>query len=241
MRRFVSAGLTLGTIAVVVGIVAAPPAAAQQSFNVYVGGVTPRAEDARGRDDVLLNDLDFLAFNLSDFKTATIGGEYLVGLGNYFDAGLGIGFYTRSVPSVYLNVINSNGAEIEQTLKLRVIPFSATVRFLPLGHHSSFEPYIGGGVGVLRWRYSEAGEWVDPSDNSIFRATFAGSGAASGPLILGGIRVPIDTWGLGFEIRHQSAEGDLPVDQGFATSSVNAVPKIDLGGFSYLFSVNFRF
>ena len=173
--------------------------------------------------------------------TVTFGGEYLVGLGNYLDAGLGLGFAHSSVPSVYRSQINSDGSEIEQTLKLRVIPFTATIRFLPLGHHSSVEPYIGAGVGVLNWRYTESGEWVDPSDDSIFRQTYEGSGSEVGPLILGGIRVPLDKVALGFELRHQSAEGKLPTDQGFATSTPNAVPTIDLGGFSYLFSVNFRF
>ena len=77
--------------------------------------------------------------------------------------------------------------------------------------------------------------------DSIFRQTYEGSGSEVGPLILGGIRVPLDKVALGFELRHQSAEGKLPTDQGFATSTPNAVPTIDLGGFSYLFSVNFRF
>ena len=215
-------------------------ASAQQSFNLYVGGVTPRAEDARPASDVLVNNLDFLLFNISDFNAVTFGGEYLVGLGDRFDASLGVGVYQRSVPSIYANLVNQNGTEIEQTLKLRVIPFSATVRFLPIGRRSGVEPYIGAGVGVYRWRYTEAGQWVECNDaacrdNTIFRATYVGSGAASGPVILGGVRVPIGSWGVGGELRYQSAQGDLPADQNFAGS------KVDLGGFQYLFSVNFRF
>jgi hypothetical protein len=241
MRRVICAGLGICTAALVIGFLAPPSASAQQSLNLYIGGATAPSEDSRGVNDVLRNDLNFLAFNLSDFNTVTFGGEYLVGLGNYLDAGLGLGFAHSSVPSVYRSQINSDGSEIEQTLKLRVIPFTATIRFLPLGHHSSVEPYIGAGVGVLNWRYTESGEWVDPTDNSIFRQTFEGSGSEVGPLILGGIRVPLDKVALGFELRHQSAEGKLPTDQGFATSTPNAVPTIDLGGFSYLFSVNFRF
>src|SRR5919108_6543226 len=91
-------------------------ASAQQMFNLYVGGVTPRAEDARSpasradcrgcSDDVLVNDLDFLLFNISDFNTATVGGEYVVGLGDRFDASLGIGIYQRSVPSIYSGFTN---------------------------------------------------------------------------------------------------------------------------------------
>src|SRR5919199_3974117 len=103
-------------LAIVFGIFATPAAYAQQSFNMYIGGFVPRAEDARTPNDVLVNDLalEGLAFNIEDFKGATVGGEYLVGFGNFFEGGLGIGFQQRSVPSVYENLQNSNGAEIEQ-------------------------------------------------------------------------------------------------------------------------------
>ena len=230
MRRFVS--FVLG--ALVVGILSAPPASAQQSLNLYVGGFTPRAFDARDRNDVLVNNLNFLAFNIKDFNSAALGGEWLVGLGDVLEGGLGIGFQTRTVPTVYANFVNTNGGEIEQDLKLRVVPFTATVRFLPLGHHHGIEPYIGAGVGVFNYRYSESGQFL-ATDRTIFRDSFVGSGTATGPVILGGIRFPVGSWGVGGEIRYQSAKGDLPSNQDFAGT------KIDLGGFNYLFTVNVRF
>lgn len=241
-RRFAKFCLVCSSAALVLGVCATPPASAQQSFNFYVGGFVPRAEDARTPNDVLVNDLELegLAFDISDFHSPVFGGEYLVGLGDKFEAGLGIGFQQRSVPSVYADVVNSNGAEIEQTLKLRVIPFGATIRFLPLGHRSSVVPYIGAGVGVLRWRYSETGEFVDQT-NAIFRQSYVADGSATGPLILGGLRVPLGTWGFGFDLRWQSAEGDIPSSLGFVSNSPGVDPKIDLGGFTYTFNVNVRF
>jgi len=230
MRRFVS----FGVAALVVGVMWAPPVAAQQSLNLYIGGFAPRGEDARDRNDVLVNNLNFLAFNIKDFNTATVGGEWLIGLGNNLEGSLGVGFYTKSVPTVYLNFVNTNGSEIEQELKLRVVPFTATVRFLPMGRHNGIEPYIGAGVGIFNYRYSESGQFL-ATDNSIFRDTFVGSGTATGPVILGGVRVPVGAMGIGGEIRYQSAKGDLPTDQDFAG------PKIDLSGFSYMFTVQVRF
>jgi outer membrane protein W len=220
--------------ALVLGVIAAPVASAQQSLSFSVGGFSPRSEDARTSSDVLVHNLDFLAFNIKDFSGPTVGAEWLVALGDKFEAGLGAGFYTRSVPTVYLNFVNTNGSEIDQTLKLRVVPFSATVRFLPLGHHNGIEPYIGAGVGVFNYRYSESGQFL-ATDSSIFRGTFIGSGTATGPVILGGVRVPVGSWGIGGELRYQSAEGTLPSDQDFAGS------KLDLGGITYSFTVNVRF
>ena len=209
-------------------------ASAQQSLNFSVGGFVPRGEDGRDRDDVLVNNLDFLAFNIKDFSGATVGAEWLTSLGDKFEAGLGTGYYARTVPTVYLDFVNNNGTEIEQDIKLRVVPFTATVRFLPMGHGNGIEPYIGGGVGVLAWRYSETGQFL-ATDSSIFRGNFVTNGSASGPLILGGIRIPVGAWGLGFEARHQSAEGKIPAEDDFAGTS------IDLSGFSYNFTVHVRF
>ena len=84
---------------------------------------------------------------------------------------------------------------------------------------------------MFNWRYSESGQFL-ATDESIFHGTFVGSGTATGPVILGGVRVPIGSWGVGGEIRYQSAKGDLPPDQDFSGS------KIDLGGFNYPFTFN---
>jgi len=103
-----------------------------------------------------------------------------------------------------------------------------------MGRNNCIEPYIGAGVGVLNYRYSESGQFLDNANN-IFLGTFVGSGTATGPVILGGVRIPVGSWGFGGEIRYQSAKGDLPLDQDFAGS------KIDLSGFNYLFTVNVKF
>jgi hypothetical protein len=210
---------------------------AQQSLNFYLGGFVPTGEDNRGNidgGDVLVNNLDFLAFNVEDFKGATAGVEYLVGLGDYLDAGLGIGTYRRTVPSVYADLVNANGSEIEQDLRLRIIPFTATVRFLPAGRDAWLVPYIGAGVGVFNWRYSETGDWVR-SDDSIYRDTFVGSGTATGPVILGGLRLPIGALDLGYETRWQKAKGDLPTSESFSADSIN------LGGWTHAVTFNVRF
>jgi hypothetical protein len=223
------------------GSLAAPVASAQQSVSFYLGGFTPRALDARPDDDVLVANGTFLAtenqlrgIDIGEFNNVTVGGEWLFPMTRYVEGGLGVGFYQKSVPTVYTDSEHQNGTDIVQTLKLRVVPFSATVRLLPLGNDQPIQPYIGLGVGVYRWRYSETGEFID-LQNNIFPGNFVGSGAATGPLILGGVRFPIGQAGVGFEIRHQSAQGKLPDDQGFAGT------KIDLGGYNYLVTMSFKF
>lgn len=231
MRR-----LTVATaVFVLAGLLAPATSFAQQSLNFYVGGFVPKGRTPHDRQDVLWNNLDFLAFDIKDFNGGTAGAEYLVGLNEFVDAGLGVGIYKRTVPSVYADLVNSNGAEIEQDLKLRMVPFTATVRFLPFGRSAGLQPYIGGGVAIINYRYSEAGEFVDFTDNSVFRDTFVGKGTATGPTVLGGLRVPLGSWDFGGEVRWQRAKGDLPADLGFAGD------VIDLGGWNYLATINIHF
>jgi hypothetical protein len=242
MRRFL---LSSTVAALVLGFIATPKASAQQSFNIYLGGFIPSSFDARGGNDVIFADSAFLStpnrlnngltgIDMGRFNGATVGGEYLVGLGRNFEAGLGIGYYQRTVGTIYTALTDPQGNDIAQDLKLRIVPFTATARFLPLGHNAPLQPYVGGGVAVYSWRYSETGSFVD-LDNNIFTGTFVGSGGAVGPVVLGGVRVPIGAARIGGEIRWQGGSATLPSDQDFAGS------KIYLGGFNYLFVFNVMF
>jgi hypothetical protein len=244
MRRLL---VSFSAVALVSGFFAAPEARAQQIVNFYVGGFTPRALDARANDDVLVSNGLFLStlnrsrgIDIAEFNHATFGGEWLFGIGPILEGGLGLGVFQKSVPTLYTDLVNSQPAcplcstDIEQTLKLRIVPFTATVRLVPFGRNQPIQPYIGAGVTAYRWRYSETGQFVDLQSN-VFTGNFVGSGGAAGATILGGVRVPAGPAMLGFEIRHQSGKGTLPADQGFAGST------IDLGGYNYLVTFGYRF
>lgn len=208
-------------------------AAAQQSVALNVGYFTPRGEDARPFEDVLVQNLNYHGFDIDDFNGATVSGEWLLPAGDLFEVGIGVGFYQRTAPSVYLDYVNENGSEIEQDFKLRMVPITGIVRFLPTGHGASVQPYIGAGIGVFAWRYSETGQFIDENAD-IFRGSFVESGANVGPVVVGGIRFPVSTgFAFGGEVRYQRAEGTLNDD--FNGS------KIDLGGLTYQASVIFRF
>ncbi|MEP6918556.1 MAG: outer membrane beta-barrel protein [Acidobacteriota bacterium] len=208
----------------------------RQAIGVTVGGFFVKPEDSRVNGDVLFADLDSLLFNVKDFNGGTITGEWLVGISNYLEVGVGAGFYQRSVPSIYRSQVNVDGSEIEQALKLRIVPVTATVRFLPIGH-GSVEPYVGVGIGAFNWRYSETGEFVDDRDNSIFRGNYVAKGTAIGPVVVAGIRAPFaDAFDIGGEVRYQKADGDTKPD----TSQLLG-DRIDLGGWNASLTFHVRF
>jgi opacity protein-like surface antigen len=230
LRRAIVGGMA----ALLMGVT---PVLAQDSVvGVNIGGYLVKGEDGRSRDDVLAQNLSFLLFDIDEFDGATVGGDYYLSIGSFIEVGGGVGFYQRTVPSIYADYVDEDGTEIDQDLKLRVIPVTAAVRFFPLSRDVGFQPYIGAGVAFNRWRYSETGEFLDFSDGSIFRDNFVDEGTKAGPLFLGGVRFPIGSSALiGGEYRHTRAKVDLDPDLGFAGDT------LDIGGNSFLFTVQFKF
>lgn len=239
MSRLIAFGLACLALA------SAPqPAYAQdQGFSVSFGYFAPRGESSRAEGDVLnanrCIDTAFLCepllFEVGDFGGFTFGGEYLIGIGKYLEAGVGVGFYQRSVDSIYEFVTRPDGSEIEQDLKLRVVPITGTLKLVPTGRDASFQPYIGAGIAALMWKYSETGEFVDPVDSSIFRDNFEADGTKVAPVIFGGVRAPIGaSTMIGGEVRYQSAEADLPTEEFLGD-------RIDLGGWTFQALLTWRF
>ena len=215
-------------------VFSASPAFAQQSVNLFVGGFVPHGEDSRVDGDVIFNDQRFFRFDMGDFNGPTIGGEWLIAVTPFIEAGLGVGIYSQTANSTYADLINEDGSEIEQRLKLRMVPWTASFRVLPAGRERPIQPYVGAGVAIISWKYSETGDFVD-FDSNIFHDRFEGSGTSVGPLVFGGVRVPAGVMDFGFEVRYQGGEGEVdPLD--FAGGR-----KVDLGGFGYLATFNIRF
>ncbi len=217
----------------------AQPVLAQQTLNFSLGYFTVRGEDARAAGDVLTENRNLLVYEIDEFNGATVGGEWLVPLGEYFEGGAGVAFSRRTVPSVYADFVDNDGSEIEQDLRLRIVPISFTIRVLPFGQSSGVQPYFGAGLGIFSWRYSESGEFVDfgTAPFTIFRDQFVASGSETGPVALGGIRFAGETLSAGAEIRYHSADAALGDEFALLTDE----PRIDLGGWTYQFTIGFRF
>lgn len=221
------------------GFVSVPVVASAQSLSINVGYFAVRGEGSRVAGDTILANLNSappfaLDFRLDDFNDATIGAEWLFPIGKYLEGGVGVSYYGRTVNSRYADLIDDRtGKDITQDLRLRIVPMTATVRFLPLGRRAAVQPYIGAGIGILAWRYSEKGDFVD-ADYNVFSDNFTQSGTAVGPVIMAGLRVPVGlNFAFGGEVRYQQA--DAPVSSDFVGN------RIDLGGISYQANFIVRF
>ena len=233
-------------------VVTVAPASAQVVQSLHLGGgfFNPKGFDSRVEGDVLVRDAfgeqlpgfpglsDALAFDMSDFRGGQVFAEWNLAFGHHIEVGAGVGLYRRSVPSVYVDLVDEFGDEIEQTLRLRVVPLTAVVRFLPFGRAGDVQPYVGAGVGFYNFRYSEIGRFVDPDTLDIYEDRFTTNGSVPGAVVLGGLRIPLggDVFGLTLEGRYHIATGDTGgINAGFLDE------KIDLGGAQFNVGLLVRF
>lgn len=251
MRALVLVGSILTSVAV------AAPASAQVVHAVSFGAgmFTPRSIDNRVEGDVWFEDLHqpiiegtnvtgSLAFNVKDFRAWPVFGEWHIGFGKHIEVGVSLAYSNQTVHSVYADLVNGHGTpstsddtEIAQDLRLQTIPVTGVVRFLS-GQPGRFQAYAGAGVVADIFKYTEAGDFVDTSDFTVFSDRYTASGTAFGPVLLGGIRTPLggDVYALNFEGRYQWAVGKTGgFDAGFLGD------KLDLSGWFLNASFLIRF
>ena len=115
-------------------LLTAAPASAQVVHNLHfgVGGFFPTGFNGRSDDDVLLRNAagepfvfdpgltDALVFEMKDFRSAHFFGEWNAALSDLIEVGAGLGFSRKSVPTVYLDVVDDiTGEDLPQVLRLR--------------------------------------------------------------------------------------------------------------------------
>jgi opacity protein-like surface antigen len=229
-RRTVFTALVLALCA---GLFAAP-ASAQQSLNFQVGSFAPLSESTRA-NDVLIANREYLSFDVRDLRGATVSADWSFLLGEHIELGIGAGYYQRRMPSVWTELVYDDGSDIEQEITLRIVPVTAMVKFLPLGGSRSVQPYIGVGGSVYFWHYSEIGDFVDLTDDSIYSEQYVGNGTSFGPVGMAGVRFRVSQNAtFGAEGRYQWGKGTLSTDSFLSD-------RIDLGGYSALVTFGYRF
>ena len=181
------------------------------------------------------NNLDFLAFDIKDFNGATFGAEWLVGLGNNFEAGLGVGFYHanradglhrfRRTPTAPRSSRTSSCASCRsprRSASCRSATATASSRTSAPASASSTGATARAGSSSRPTTRSSA----TPSSAAAPRPVRSSSAASASRSARGASAAKCGI---------SRPKADLPADQDFAGT------KIDLGGFTYTFTVNVRF
>lgn len=235
------------SLTLMAGLVAAAGSASAGGLDVRIGGFFPRGSDT------LFSDLNSLytpdenpdhGVRARDFRGVFGGIEYNTVILPYLELGVGLDGYGRTVDSSYRDYTNQDqgGAEIRQTLKLKIVPLGATLRFVPTSKSAPVAPYVGAGVDAIFYTYEEYGDFIDFWDPNltIFNDDFKDNGAALGFHVVGGVRVYLNRdFAIVGEGRYQWAKKDMGHD--FAPNEPGLVNRIDLGGASFTVGLHVRF
>ncbi len=201
------------------------------SMRFYLGISQPRA-DSQYWDEIF----DAFTGSPSSFEDMVFGADYLWGTSKNSGLLFGVSFYDGATTQAYKDYVDSNGGDISHntTLKLGDLSAAYVWRF----GRSGVRPYIGAGAGLLWWRLSEEGYFVDLSDEEnlpIVFASYRADGTTWELFALAGLDVPLGfRWSFFVEGRLRWAEAELNKDfAGFGTIDLSGYQLA--GGFSWNF------
>jgi hypothetical protein len=166
-------------------LLVAVPAQAN-SFSIRFGLLSPRGDSRLWAENVATFD-----YAVNDFNSLFGGVEFDVELNEFVDVAMGVDGYSRSVGSRYRDFVRDDGTEILQTVRLRVVPITFGVRFLPAGKFHVLAPYVTGGLGLYPYEYREEGEFVDFDTAEIFGAVFYDRGVGTGAYAAAGLEASL--------------------------------------------------
>ena len=229
-----------GVVAALIGAAIAP-ATAQSAGNGYLfhapnATLSVRAGYSRASaaSDVFDDVTRDLTLSRGDFSSLSVSGDVAFHLGLRMNAVLSAGYARSKRASEYRDWVDNNDLPIEQTTTFERVPFTASLRLdlAPAGRSigpvawipSRVVPYVGAGVGAMRYRFKQEGDFRDFNTNVIFPATLVGEGWT--PVMQGMAGVDYNfspNLGVSFDARYLQAKGDLG-------SAFRGYDKIDLSG-----------
>ena len=177
-----------------------------------------------------------LTLNPGDFSSLTFATDVDVTLTQRLSARFGFAVSQSDKPSEFRDFVDNNDQPIEQTTTFERVPFTANLKLhlAPTGRSvgtlawipSRFVPYIGGGVGVMRYRFEQQGDFVDFNTNAVFPSTFDAQDWAFVEQVMAGAEYNVSPmFGVTFDARYLHGRGNLG-------AAFKGYDKIDLSGVS---------
>ena len=213
------------------------------TFNVR-GGYSVATAGSDVFDDVTRQ----LTLNKRDFGSLTLGGDVAFRVTSQLDLALDVGYSRSSRKSEFRDFVDNNNLPIEQTTTFERIPLTANVKvhLAPTGRSigrlawipSRVVPYVGGGVGMMSYRFRQQGDFVDFNTNDVFNSTFDTQDDGRDWAFIQQVMAGVDynfspMFGVTLDARYLHGRGDL----GTAFSGYD---KIDLSGASASVGISVR-
>jgi len=232
----------------------AGPSSAQSAGNGYLfhrPDVTVSLRGGYSRADAHSDVFDEVTSNLTldrgDFSSLTFGGDIAVHVTPRFDLLFAGSFSRAKHKSEFRDFVDNNDLPIEQTTTFERIPLTANVRinFGATGRSignlawipNRVVPYVGAGVGAMRYRFKQEGDFVNFVNNAVFNSVLDSSIDQKWTLVGQGF-AGVDYYfspqfGLSFDARYLHARGDLG-------ASWKGYERVDLSGVTATVGFSFR-
>jgi Outer membrane protein beta-barrel domain len=227
---------------VAAAVLAIPASVSAGNLTLRGGGFFPSADSNLFNDDTDLytrvgsGDVDPPGIGKSDWKGLTGGIAYFSKISRNVELGISVDGYSRQLDTSYRSYTRPDGSEIEQTLRLRMIPVGVSIRFVPTSRRASVAPYLEFGGDAIAYKYEEFGDFIDFFDDSlpVLSDSFVSEGVGFGFHAAAGLKIPISPdFSLVGEGRFQHAKHQMGDD--FRNN------EIDLSGWSATVGFNIRF
>jgi len=191
-------------------------------------------------DDVTSN----LTLDRGDFSSITGAGDIAVHVKPRVDLVFSAAFSRSHQKSEFRDFVDNNDLPIEQTTTFERVPLTANVRvnLAPPGRSigrlawipSRVVPYVGAGVGAMRYEFNQEGDFVNFTTNGVFPAILAAEGWAFVAQGMAGVDYSLSTQlGVSLDARYLHARGDLG-------PSFKGYERIDLSGMTATVGLSFR-
>lgn len=241
-------------------LVTSPPAAhAQGSGNGFLfrtprGSVAIRGgydhaiagDTGDGRNgDVFTFATDQLTLSRRDFSSASFVFDVAYKISPRFDAVFSLAASRSSTPSEFRDWLDNNNLPIRQTTDFQRVPLTAAVKSYfaapgrSIGHFawipSRYAPYVGGGGGVMWYRFRQTGDFIDFNTLKVFPDVFDSDGWTPTAHVFGGVEVSL-TPRLAVTTEGRFLWARAPLSSDFA-----GFDRIDLSGLTITSGVLIRY
>jgi hypothetical protein len=184
----------------------------------------------------------------SDFTAGSLGLDIAFVVADRTDLVIGFARDESLTNSEFRDYVDNNGLPIQQFTRFKRMPFTATLRYnlAPRGRSvgtyawipSRVVPFVGAGVGMMRYEFEQAGDFIDMGTMEVFYDRFVETGWSTMVQGSAGATINLNPY-LQFvgEVRYLRARGK----ESGAGDDFQGFQRLDLSGMSTVFGIALRF
>ncbi len=188
---------------------------------------------------------EHLTLGRSDYAGGSVSGDFAFLVAERLAVQFSAGYSKRTMGSEFRDWVDNNDLPIEQTTEFSRVPVMVGLRYYLVSPGRSlgrlawvparFAPYVSAGVGRVRYRFHQSGDFVDYQTLDVFSSTLESSGWTTAGYGAVGLDYAMSAGvGLVSEARYDRAHARM-------SSDFEKFDRIDLSGLSATIGLSFRF